>query len=749
MITFQIIIGVLVVLAIADLIVGVSNDAVNFLNSAVGSKAAPFRTILIIASIGVVVGTLFSNGMMQIARNGIFQPEFFTFDKVMIIFLAVMLTDVILLDVYNTLGLPTSTTVSLIFELLGASFTVGVLYLIDQHQPVSGLRDVINHKGALIIIGGIFFSVLVAFVVGTGVHFFARLIFTFRLKKSLRTLGPVFTGISVTVIFYFLLIKGLEGSTLVGEEEIKWVSSHTLELLSASLVLFTLITAIAMRFSRFNPLRMIVLLGTFSLAMAFAGNDLVNFIGVSVAAYSSYSAWSASGLSPDQFNMDVLNEQVSTPSLFLLGAGVIMVLTLWLSAKSRKVTETEVSLGRQSEGDEKFQSSTLSRWLVGGVLFVGNHTVRHLPEDWKQNLTKRLTKPVEKKRKADDPSFDLLRASVNLIASSALIAYGTSNRLPLSTTFVTFMVAMGSSFADQAWGRESAVYRVSGVIQVISGWLATALVAFVGSALVGLILYFTGFPGVVVISIFTFGLLAYSQFEFKRTEKSKAADELTTIGQTSITSIMHNGKLKAAENVKQVQRLLAISFKSLLLEESLQLKEQKRQMKNLALDNKKKIIKYIRNVEPKDLQAGRLNLQVFDVLQDLYQSADLIADICREHVMNYHSRPSKSFEKIMVELENKSTFYFSVVEQAIKQMDFNDWEKEMGTYADLREFIADCLDDQVREIQQGEISNRLALVQTRILLEMTDVIESTHQLYQLYQAFSSSYKNETLLATSV
>jgi phosphate/sulfate permease len=752
MIAFQIIIGILVVLAIADLIVGVSNDAVNFLNSAVGSKAASFRTILIIASVGVVVGTLFSNGMMQIARNGIFQPEFFTFDKVMIIFLAVMLTDVILLDVYNTLGLPTSTTVSLIFELLGASFTVGVLYLIDQHQPVSALSNVINHKGALIIIGGIFFSVLVAFVVGSGVHFLARLIFTFKLKKSLRTLGPVFTGISVTVIFYFLLIKGLEGSTLVGEEEIKWVSGHTLELLAASLVLFTLITGLTMRFSDFNPLRMIVLLGTFSLAMAFAGNDLVNFIGVSVAAYSSYSAWSASGVSPDQFNMSVLNDQVSTPSLFLLGAGVIMVLTLWLSAKSRKVTETEVSLGRQSEGDEKFQSSALSRWLVGGVLFVGNHTVRHLPEDWKENLTKRLKKPVEKKRKADDPSFDLLRASVNLIVSSALIAYGTSNRLPLSTTFVTFMVAMGSSFADQAWGRESAVYRVSGVIQVISGWLATALVAFIGSALVGLILYFTGFPGMVVISIFTFGLLAYSQIQFKRTEKSKATDDLTTVGQTSVASIIDNGKLKAAENVKQVQRLLAISFKSLLLEEASQLKEQKRQMKNLASDNKKvsdKIIKYIRNVEPKELQVGRLNLQVFDVLQDLYQSADLIADICREHVMNYHSRPSKSFEKLMVELENKSTFYFSVVEQAIKQMDFNDREKEMRTYADLLEFIANCLDDQVREIQQGEISNRLALVQTRILLEMTDVIETSHQLYQLYQAFSSSYKNETLLATSV
>ncbi|MFM8911869.1 MAG: inorganic phosphate transporter [Flammeovirgaceae bacterium] len=753
MITFQIIIGILVVLAIADLIVGVSNDAVNFLNSAVGSKAASFKTILLIASIGVLVGTLSSNGMMQVARNGIFQPEFFTFDKVMIIFLAVMLTDVILLDVYNTFGLPTSTTVSLIFELLGASFAVGVLYLIERDQSLFELGNILNIKSALVIIGGIFFSVFVAFVMGTSIHFLTRFVFTFRLNKTLRRYGPFFTGISATVILYFLLIKGVEGSRLASQQVLAWIRDNTSFLLAFSFVFVTALTAFAGRVWKFNPLRMIVLLGTFSLAMAFAGNDLVNFIGVSVAAYTSYSAWSGSQVAPDQFNMEVLNEHVSTPPLFLLSAGAIMVLTLWLSAKSRKVTETEVSLGRQTEGDEKFKPSILSRWLVGGAIFLGAYAGRRLPSQFKESLDKRLKKKSKRHQIHGDASFDLLRASVNLIVSSALIAYGTANQLPLSTTFVTFMVAMGSSFADQAWGRESAVYRVSGVIQVVAGWVVTALVAFAGSSLVAIFLYFTGFIGVIGLSVFTFGLLIYSQILFKRTlRKQVVVEGFLKTSDNTLVEMLNQSKLKAAENLRQGQRLISVSFQALLEEKSDRLRQQSKEMSKMDDENKRindKIIKYIRSTEREGLVLGRLNLQVFDALQDVFQSVDLIANICREHVSNFHSRPNDTFQQTLLEIERKSNKFGSTVERAIRNLDFSQSVDEHEQYQELIRYLQQNLDLEVSRIQQGMLSNRLAQLQTRILLEMTDVIESFHLLYQLYQDFSKVQKNENLFPASI
>jgi phosphate/sulfate permease len=555
MLYFQIILGILVLLAITDLIVGVSNDAVNFLNSAIGAKAASFRTILVIASAGVLLGTLFSSGMMQIARNGIFQPEFFTFDKVMLIFLAVMITDVILLDIYNSLGLPTSTTVSLIFELLGASFVIGLLILFDQQRPLSEIESILNYKNALFIIGGIFFSVIVAFGMGSCIHFFTRLLFTFKLKKSLTLFGPVFTGISTSALMYFLLIKGLEGSSFASSSMLEWIQHNTFLLLSACFVLVTLFTSIAMRLWKFDPLRIIVLIGTFSLAMAFAGNDLVNFIGIFVAAFSSYEAWVVSDVAADAFGMGVLNQPVITPSALLLFSGVIMVLTLWISAKSKKVTETEVSLSRQDAGEEKFASSTWSRGLVSSGIYAGSVIKILMPEKWTSTIEKRFRKPKAKKKNGEEPSFDMLRASVNLVVSSTLIAFGTAQHLPLSTTFVTFMVAMGTTFADQAWGRESAVYRVSGVLQVLKGWVLTALVAFGGSALVALFLYFTGSIGALSLTLFTFGLLVYSHMLFKQKQQvEKEGDEFIIKESIASNELIDQSKLKAALTIERVNR---------------------------------------------------------------------------------------------------------------------------------------------------------------------------------------------------
>jgi phosphate/sulfate permease len=740
MLAFQLIIALLVILAIADLVVGVSNDAVNFLNSAVGSKAASFRMILIIASAGVLVGTLSSNGMMQIARNSIFQPEFFTFEKVMVIFLAVMLTDIILLDIYNTLGLPTSTTVSLIFELLGASFTVGVLNVLGSDKSFSELDAILNYKGAIYIIGGIFFSVLVAFVAGTVIHFFSRLLFTFKLKKSLQLFGPAFTGIAVTIMIYFLLIKGLEGSALLNVTQLSWIHQNTSLILGSSFVVITLITFFLMKVSEINPLKIIVLIGTFSLAMAFAGNDLVNFLGVSVAAYASYLAWSVSGVPADAFNMGVLNDQVVTPTWFLLLAGVIMVATLWLSAKSRKVTETEVSLGRQDGGDEKFTSNTFARWLVGGTIFFGNIFVKKMPESWKHNLEKRLRQPKEsKKGKLEQPSFDLLRAAVNLVVASALIAFGTSKRLPLSTTFVSFMVAMGTSFADQAWGRDSAVYRVGGVLQVIGGWVLTALVAFLGSSLIALFLYFTGFIGVVVVVCFTLALLVYSHITFKRSQRNEAMIDKLILNETiSVRELLEQSKLNTVENLRGIERLLNLCWEALLSESPKKLQAQKKELHKVAAENKRisgKIVRYIRKTENAGLPAGRLNLLVFDILQDLYQSSLLISESCSEHVANFHPTPRKDFQKTLESIESDSSKYFSLVNAEITKLTFSKKEEVENTFLQLKSFLASSLDSEIILIQRNEINNRLATLQTRILLEMTDIIDSIQRLYHLHREF--------------
>ena len=740
MLAFQLIIALLVILAITDLVVGVSNDAVNFLNSAVGSKVASFRTILIIASAGVLVGTLSSNGMMQIARNGIFQPEFFTFEKVMVIFLAVMLTDIILLDIYNSLGLPTSTTVSLIFELLGASFMVGLLYVLGSDKSFSELEAVLNYKGAIYIIGGIFFSVLIAFVAGTVIHFFSRLLFTFKLKKSLQLFGPAFSGIAVTIMIYFLLIKGLEGSALLDVIQMNWIHQNTTLILGISFVVITVVTFFLMKVSEINPLKIIVLIGTFSLAMAFAGNDLVNFMGVSVAAYSSYLAWSMSGVPADAFNMGVLNDQIATPNWFLLLAGIIMVATLWLSAKSRKVTETEVSLGRQDGGDEKFTTNAIARWLVGGTIFIGSIFVKKIPESWQHNLERRLRQPKgSKKRKTEEPSFDLLRAAVNLVVASALIAFGTSKRLPLSTTFVSFMVAMGTSFADQAWGRESAVYRVGGVLQVIGGWVLTALVAFSGSALIALFLYFTGFIGVVVIVCLTLALLVYSQITFKRSQRNEARVDKLMLNETiSVRELLEQSKLNTVENLRGIERLLKLCWDALISESPKKLQAQKKEVNKVAAENKRiseKIVRYIRKTENAGLPAGRLNLLVFDILQDLYQSSLLISESCSEHVANFHPTPRKDFQKILESIASDSSKYFSLVNDEITGLTFSKKDEVENTFLQLKNFLATCLDAEIIRIQRNEINNRLATLQTRILLEMTDIIESTQRLYHLHREF--------------
>lgn len=519
-ILFLCIVVFLFLLAIFDLSVGVSNDAVNFLNSAIGSKAASFKRILIVASIGVFIGAAMSNGMMDIARHGIFRPEHFSFYDLICIFMAVMVTDIILLDVFNSLGMPTSTTVSMVFELLGATFVVALIKMAGGIDL--GFNDLLNTEKALSVILGIFLSVAIAFFFGTVVQFISRLIFSFNYRSKLKWKIGIFGGLCATAIIYFLLLKGAKDLTFMTPEVKEYIKTHTLQILGICMVSFTLLMQ-AFHWMKINVLKVIVMLGTFALAMAFAGNDLVNFIGVPLSGLASYQDYMANGHSNAQsFLMDSLNGPANTPVYFLIGAGVIMVVSLATSRKARNVTKTEIGLGSQQGGDEMFGSSRIARRLVRWALRFLAWMRRVTPLKVRQWFNRRFN--VDETILDQGAAFDLLRGSVNLVLAGALIALGTSLKLPLSTTFVTFMVAMGTSLADRAWGRESAVFRITGVISVIGGWFITAGAAFIGAGVIVLLMHFGGHWVMIALALVTIILIVRSNRRFKARKEEEKGD---------------------------------------------------------------------------------------------------------------------------------------------------------------------------------------------------------------------------------
>ncbi len=508
----------LFLLAAFDLYVGVSNDAVNFLNSAIGSKAAHFRTLVLIASVGIFVGCIFSNGMMDIARHGIFSPQYFSFHEVMYIFLAVMVTDIVLLDIFNTFGMPTSTTVSMVFELLGASFAF-VLIKMASGGEVLGFGDYLNTSKALEVIMGIFLSVPIAFVVGSVVQYVARIIFSFNLN-SIRWKIGLYGGVAFTAIIYFMLFKGLKDLSFMDTEVKAYIDKHVVLLLGGCFVVFTALMQL-LHGLKVNVLKIIVLTGTFALATAFAGNDLVNFIGVPLAGFSSWQDFTAhaGATGADDFMMTSLQSSASTPFVFLALAGLVMIFSLATSKKARHVVETEVGLSRKDEGDEMFGSSraarSLVRWGNSVATFVANYT----PAPITRFINSRFKMPVG--AEDDGAAYDLLRASVNLVVASLLIALGTSLKLPLSTTFVTFMVAMGTSLADRAWSRESAVFRITGVLTVIGGWFLTAGVAFTACFFVAMVMHFGGMAAVLLIVAAGLYAIIHSQRQYAKKKKEE------------------------------------------------------------------------------------------------------------------------------------------------------------------------------------------------------------------------------------
>lgn len=510
----------LFLLAVFDLSVGVSNDAVNFLNSAIGSKAASFKRVLIVASIGVFIGAAMSNGMMDIARHGIFRPEHFSFYDLTCIFMAVMVTDIILLDIFNTLGMPTSTTVSMVFELLGASFVVALIKMAGGIGL--GFDDLLNTEKALSVILGIFLSVAIAFFFGTVVQFLSRMIFTFNYRSRLKWKIGIFGGLCATAIVYFLLIKGVKDLSFMTPGVKEWINVHTGIIIPACFVSFTLLMQLLHALG-VNVLKVIVLMGTFSLAMAFAGNDLVNFIGVPLSGLASYQDYMANGAGDASgFLMGSLNGPANTPVYFLVGAGVIMVVSLASSKKARNVTKTEIGLGSQQGGDEMFGSSRIARRIVRWTLSAIAWVRRITPPRMRRWFRRRFN--TDETIMDHGAAFDLVRGSVNLVLAGALIALGTSMKLPLSTTFVTFMVAMGTSLADRAWGRESAVFRITGVISVIGGWFLTAGAAFIGAGLIVAAMHFGGIWVMMLLAVLTIVIIVRSNRRFGKRQESESDD---------------------------------------------------------------------------------------------------------------------------------------------------------------------------------------------------------------------------------
>lgn len=642
----------LFLLAVFDLTVGVSNDAVNFLSSAVGSRAASFNRIVAVAAVGVFVGAAMSNGMMDVARHGIFRPENLSFYDVIAIFMAVMVTDIILLDMFNTLGMPTSTTVSLVFELLGATFVVA-LFKISEPGSDLGVGDLLNAEKALSVILGIFLSVAIAFVFGAVVQFLSRLIFTFEYKSHLKWKAGLFGGIACTAIIYFMLIKGIKDLTIMTPELKAWIAGHTGLVLGVSPVLFTLLMQV-LHWCRINVFKVVVLMGTFALAMAFAGNDLVNFIGVPLTSLSSYEAYmAAGGGNPHGFMMGVLNGPADTPLYFLVGAGMIMVVSLATSRKARQVTQTTVGLSAQNQGDEMFGSSRLGRSLVRYSLNAYEWTRAHTPAAVKRVIARRMD--TSNCQTEDGAAFDLVRGAVNLMLAGMLIAWGTSMKLPLSTTFVTFMVAMGTSLADRAWGRESAVFRITGVISVIGGWFITAGVAFIGAGLVVTLMHLGGVPVMIAGGVIATVVLIRSNLRFRKKANEASSD---TMFQTIITTEDREKVwplLRVYINEKQHDYLLfaADAYREItdgFMDDNI--KKLSRSEKGLTAENgrlkaqRRRLTLCLRKVVPETAieKSAWFHLDI-NMAMSINYSLRRITEVCREHVDNNFRRMPQQFKE--------------------------------------------------------------------------------------------------------
>lgn len=714
----------LFILAISDLWVGVSNDAVNFLNSAIGAKVARFRTIIIVAATGVFLGAIMSNGMMDFARHGIFRPEQFAFQELMYIFLAVMVTDIILLDVFNSLGMPTSTTVSLVFELLGATFALTIIKMAGADTGL-GFADYMNTEKALSVIMAIFVSVAIAFVCGSLIQYIARLIFTFDFHKGLKWKIGIYGGIAATAIVYFMLFKGTKDLSFMTADVKTWIEEHTWMLLGGCLVFFTILMQI-LHFLKVNVFKVIVLIGTFALAMAFAGNDLVNFIGVPLAGYSSYLDYmEAGGGNPSGHMMGVLNESASTPLIFLIAAGVVMVIALATSKKAHNVTKTEINLARQDEGDEMFGSSKAARSIVRWSNSTANFIVSATPLKVRKWIDKRFDKTgldIE-----DNAAYDVVRASVNLVVASLLIALGTSLKLPLSTTYVTFMVAMGTSLADRAWSRESAVFRITGVLSVIGGWFLTAAIAFISAFFIALLMSFGGTVVTVIIVVAGLAVLIHSNIKYKEKDDTSKGDKayydilrITDKKQVWVPFLKY-----VAENDKAFLDEMAAQYTSVtdgLMQENVRtlkrtvtdLKNYKTRLKSL----RKKETVCLRMVDPETgLKKSAWFHTAFNYMEQVYYSLRRICEPAYEHVDNNFTPIPEEYCKAFSTVRDELVDTIHNLAGHFKNRDYEGMRAQEEALSKLQIKFSDLRKALMTDIQEKNLNLTMAYMYLNLVQE--------------------------------
>ena len=729
---------VLVALAVVDLTVGVANDAVNFLNSAIGSKVAARWVILTVASIGIVTGVLTSNGMMEIARSGVFHPAMFTFHDVMMIFLAVMICDVLLLDIFNTFGMPTSTTVSLIFELLGAAVFVA-LYKIWTSAPetVGALGDYINSASALKLITAILASVVVAFIGGSVIMFLSRLLFSFRYKRSFKKFGAIWCGLCLTAIAYFALFKGLKSSTVISKDAMTWISDNLQILLLACFAGFSILLAFLQHVFKINILKIIVLAGTCALAMAFAGNDLVNFIGVTMAGVSSFELASAHATVGGNINtlmMGDLAKPITVNTLYLLIAGIVMVLALCFSKKSRTVTDTEVNLARQGDGYERFGSTPASRALVRSARTINRHFSGIMPNSVNKFIDNRFKLPkYDKKNKA---SFDLIRASVNLTVSALLISTATSLKLPLSTTYVTFMVAMGTSLSDRAWGRESAVYRITGVLTVITGWFMTALIAFSVAAVIGLLLMWgktIAIFGLILLCVF---LLIQSSLLHKRREKKHHTDEKNDVGKVSVIEQCREDVYSVFE---QISRIYSQTLKGLAMEDRKKLKKLYKEAKELYKKEKERktyeMLPTLDKLQDDAVNTGHYYVQVLDYLYEVSKSMMTITKVSFEYIDNNHKGLSAKQVADLENINKEVSKVYADITEMLRTSNFSDFERTLAKRDSIFDLFVENIKSQIKRVKGKESSMRNSILYLDIVNETKAMLLQARNLMRAQRLF--------------
>ena len=742
---FLAVVVVLLLFAVFDLMVGVSNDAVNFLNSSIGSRVASRHTIMIIASLGILAGVLFSGGMMEVARKGIFHPQLFTMPELLTIFLGVMLTDIILLDFFNTFGMPTSTTVSIVFELLGAAVAVSLLKISQAGGSFGDLIEYINTSKALTIIVGILLSVAIAFVCGALVQFLTRLVFTFDYAKKMKRYGALWAGIAMASITFFILVKGAKSASFIPADSAHWIKDNSWLVMGCIFAVSALIFHILL-LRGVNILKPVILIGTFALALAFAANDLVNFIGVPLAGLNAYQAAQAAA-EPLTVTMDALAEKVPSASWLLLVAGGVMVATLWFSRKARTVTETEVSLGRQEEGEERFDSTALSRMIVRVAIGLGDGIGRILPGSMRQFIVRRMDSSHYEADtdSANRPSFDLLRASVNLMVASAVVSYATSYKLPLSTTYVTFMVAMGTSFSDMAWGRESAVYRVTGVLTVVGGWFMTAFMAFSVAALFAAIIHFGGAYGLVAL----LALVVFLLWRSHRKHGERAREKEQQKGIFNLKHVNDTGRMvttsfeQVSLFLQEIRSSLDLTLEALFTNNSYALHKERDRTKNIQRWTNilcANVFKAMRLLQKEDRGRSQQYAQTIRRLQKLADGQRDVVNRALVHVRNHHSG---LLEEQVDELEQVRSALNGILqesEQLLAQRAPGDLSGLTEKDDELRGLSRRLNQGQAARIQDGSSKTRLSILYYAIV---GNAMMISRQNLRLLESFNRSFGEVT------